>query len=116
MVTPCADTCTQSDLPSFVKCVLTNFWWYCCCVLHQLAGKVSLEDFSEKLLYDRFRLRLVCEKCGVPQGDGYPLNTPKDWVAKMLPAMKVSSTSLLSYQNGCQSCHETVLLLTLPSL
>jgi hypothetical protein len=50
---------------------------------------MSMGDFAEGLTHTKFKLRLVCESCGEPQGEGYSVKQPKEWVTTMLPAMKV---------------------------
>lgn len=54
-----------------------------------LPGELSLSEFGNTLTHQRFKLRLVCECCGKPQGEGYSVKQPKEWVTQMLPAMKV---------------------------
>jgi hypothetical protein len=54
-------------------------------------------DFAEGLTHTKFKLRLVCESCGEPQGEGYSVKQPKEWVTTMLPAMKVRPCC-------CRSC------------
>lgn len=40
----------------------------------------------------RYRLKLVCEKCMKPVGDGYIIDRPGEWTAKLVPALKASLT------------------------
>lgn len=58
-------------------------------------GEMSMGDFAEGLTHTKFKLRLVCESRGEPQGEGYSVKQPKEWVATMLPAMKVGGTLCL---------------------
>lgn len=55
------------------------------------AGEMSMADFADNLTHQKFKLRLVCESCGEPQGEGYSVKQPKEWVTSMLPAMKVGT-------------------------
>lgn len=52
-------------------------------------GEMGMGEFADRLTQQRFKLRLVCESCGEPQGEGYSVKQPKEWVTAMLPAMKV---------------------------
>jgi hypothetical protein len=58
-------------------------------VLPAAVGRLSLADSAAKLTQDSFCLQLLCEACGKPQGEGYSVTKPKDWVSRMLPAMQV---------------------------
>ena len=44
---------------------------------------------AKKLTHQGFRLRLVCEKCAQPCGDGYLIDRPQEYMAKFMPALKV---------------------------
>jgi hypothetical protein len=71
-------------------------------VLHCIdAGKLSLNELTEHLTHESYRLQLVCESCGVPQGEGYSVKKPREWVPKMLPAMQVSKPTPAT----SRSCH-----------
>ncbi|KXZ46003.1 hypothetical protein GPECTOR_48g435 [Gonium pectorale] len=45
-------------------------------------------SWLDSLTKRRFRLYLVCELSGELQGEGFPVDQSKDWVKKVLPAMK----------------------------
>jgi hypothetical protein len=53
------------------------------------AGQLSIKDLAEQLTHTSYKLQLVCEGCGQPQGAGYSVKKPKEWVPKMLPIMQV---------------------------
>jgi hypothetical protein len=50
---------------------------------------MSLSDIADQMTHETFKLKLVCESCGEPQGEGYSVKKPREWVPKMLPAMQV---------------------------
>lgn len=58
-------------------------------LLKVFTGDLTSNDFVSQLTQKQFRLQLVCEACGQPQGEGYTIKQNKQWVAAMLPAMKV---------------------------
>jgi hypothetical protein len=62
---------------------------------------MTMGDFAENLTHTKFKLRLVCESCGQPQGEGYSVKQPKEWVTTMLPAMKVRRRLLQDMLHGC---------------
>ncbi len=55
------------------------------------SGELTLSGVVRKLTNRRFRLRLVCEHCMRPCGEGYLIERPEAFTAKLLPALQVSS-------------------------
>ena len=53
------------------------------------SGELNWSAVIKKMTSRRFRLRLVCEYCMRPSGDGYLVDRPETFVAKLLPALQV---------------------------
>lgn len=52
-------------------------------------GQQTVSQVATLLSKQHFRVRLVCEKCLQPCGDGYAIDRPAHWVARLFPAMQV---------------------------
>ncbi|KAG2495159.1 hypothetical protein HYH03_006767 [Edaphochlamys debaryana] len=59
--------------------------------------QLSMGDVLQRLINRRFRLRLVCQSCMRPCGEGYLIERPETFTAKLLPALLVSFHLLRAY-------------------
>ncbi|KAG2500435.1 hypothetical protein HYH03_002003 [Edaphochlamys debaryana] len=59
----------------------------------------ALRNFMNRVTRDRFRVYLVCELSGEPQGHGYVITKPTETVAKLVPAMQIGFRVLAAANN-----------------
>lgn len=70
------------------------------------------ERFAER----RLRLKLVCQRCSQPQGDGYAISQPGEWMAKLAPALQVRPAARIAphWQLAAPSCVCLICMYMLP--
>lgn len=73
------DVETRNRVNDWVDMIKLVFW----------EKKKSISQVADFLTKRRFRVRLVCERCLQPCGDGYIIDQPAKWTARLFPAMQV---------------------------
>lgn len=55
-----------------------------------LSSPQPMALLTRRLSGQRYRLRLLCERCCCPQGEGYVVEKQGEWVPRLLPALALS--------------------------